>query len=194
MKNPAIKQLKKMQACKKGIEWFKKNKKSTLEETILYADYEGLGYANWYIAHSFNSDNKVRYAIYAAEKVLHIYEENYQNDKRPQDAIKAAKKWIKNSTKKNSLAAYAAYAAASAAAYAAASAAASAASAASAAYAAYAAASAAYAAASAASAAYAAASAAAYAAASVADVAYAAKEKTLRNIVNYGLELLETRK
>jgi hypothetical protein len=86
-------------------------------------------------------------AIYAAELVIDIYEKQYPNDKRPREAIEAAKKVLEKDTKKNrdaaDAAADAAYAAADAAraAYAAARAAADAARAAyAAAYAAYAAA------------------------------------------------------
>ena len=108
-------------------------------------------------------------AVKFAEDALHIFEDKYSEDKRPFEAIEAAKAWLRNPAAAYA-AAYAAYAAdaadadAAAAAYAAAYA--------DAAYAAYAAADAAYAAAYAA---YAAAYAAAAAdAATDADAAYAA--------------------
>ena len=106
----------------------------------------------------------VAYAIYAAEQVIDIYEGKYPDNKKPREAIEAAKECLKNPTEENkkkaanaaSAAAYAAADAAYAAAYAAAAdaaaayaayanVAADAAADAAAAYAAYAAADAAYA-------------------------------------------------
>jgi len=84
--------------------------------------------------------DSVAFAIYCAELSLPIFEKRYPKDKRPRQAITAARRWLKNPTKKNADAADAAYAAAYAAANAAAAADADA-------YAAYAAADAAYAAA-----------------------------------------------
>jgi len=61
----------------------------------------------------------VKLAVYAAELVIDIYEKQYPNDKRPRNAIEAAKKYLKKPTKANAYAAdaaaNAAYAAANAA-------------------------------------------------------------------------------
>jgi hypothetical protein len=125
-------------------------------------------------AYKWTKRDSVKLAIFSAGQVLKYFEKYDKKDKRPREAIEAAKKWLRNPTAKNRHAADAAYAAANAAAnaadaaaYAAADAAYAAANAAdTAAYAAYAAADAA---------AYAAANAAAYAAADAADTAaYAA--------------------
>ena len=106
-------------------------------------------------AYRWEKPDSVAMAIYAAELVIGEYEKQYPDDKRPRQAIEAAKKWLDDPTEENRQASASASAYASAAASASASA-----------YAyAYAYASA-YAAASAS--AYAAASASAYAAASAA--------------------------
>ena len=170
MKNPTIKELQKMNACEEGVQWLKKNKKTTLEKTINDADYEGLKYASWYITHKLDSIDCIKYAVFAAKKVLHIYEEKYPDNKHPRDAIEAAEKYIKKPTQKNARAAYAAADAVAAdTAYAAA------------AYTVY------FVYAAAAYTAYAAADAAAEAA------AYAAtRVDTLLEILNYGLELLKS--
>jgi len=110
-------------------------------------------------AYEWDKIKSVKLSIFAAEKVVDIYEKEYPKDYRPRKAIEAAKKYLENPS---------AYAAARAA-YAASSAYAAASSAYAAARAAYAASSA-YAAAYAASSAYA----AAYAASSAARAAYAA--------------------
>jgi hypothetical protein len=61
----------------------------------------------------WTKEMSVKLAIYAAELVLPIFEAKYPNDKRPAEAIAAAKKYLKNPT---AYAAYAAHAAANAAA------------------------------------------------------------------------------
>ena len=56
--------------------------------------------------------DSVKLAIFSAEQVLDIYEEKYPQDKRPRQAILAAKRYSKSPTKKNAdAAAHAAYAA-----------------------------------------------------------------------------------
>ena len=39
---------------------------------------------------------RVAWAIYSAEQVLHIFEDKYPNDDRPRKAIEAAKAWLKH--------------------------------------------------------------------------------------------------
>ena len=161
-------------ACGTGVVWFVEQKeRNGLKVVQKLIKEDKLSWANWLIVRIMNYKQYVSYAVYAAEQVIDIYEKKYPNDKRPREAIKVAKKCIKDPSKKNKTAASAAASAASAA---------------------YAAASAAYAAASAAAsaayaAAYAAASASAtYAAASAADVA--ARKAMRIKILNYGVKLL----
>lgn len=52
--------------------------------------------------------DSVSLAIYAAELVIDIFEKEYPSDKRPRNAIEAAKKVLKNDTSKNRAAARAA--------------------------------------------------------------------------------------
>ena len=123
--------------------------------------------ANWLLTKLMNKSQCVKYAIFAAKQVLHIFEEKYPKDDRPKKAIEAAENYLKDPSENNKKAAYDAYAAnaaANAAAYAANAAA----------YAAYAA--------------YAAAAyAAAYAAAAyAADAANNVKTKT----IEYGVKIL----
>ena len=163
MKKVTTKFLKSHDACNSGMEWVTENKLIGLPSNDFLnklIENNKLDWANWLIVRLMNKKQKVQYAIFAAEQVIHIYEKKYPNDDRPRKAIEAAKNYLNNPSKKTKAAAAAAYAAAyAAAAYAAA---------------AYAAAAAAYAADAAASAADAAASAAAYAA--DADAAYAAAD------------------
>ncbi len=169
-------------ACKESLEaWQKETDHDTFATLNRLLD-KNPEWGNWLACRLMNKNQAVQYAIFAAEQVIDIYERKYPNDKRPRNAIEAAKAYLENPSRKTKAsAAAAAYAAASAAAYAAASAAAYAA-----AYAAYAAA----------YAAYAAANVAAYAAAAYADAAaYAAaaykRRKMKAKILKYGIGLLE---
>lgn len=78
-------------------------------------------------AYKWTKKDSVALAIYSAELVIDIFEKYDSKDKRPREAIEAAKTWLKNPTLKNkkaasastAYAAYAAYAASAATAYAA---------------------------------------------------------------------------
>jgi hypothetical protein len=172
-------------ACSSGLMAFNNNypsgkeKLDTIINDCIKSDkINNLQYANWLLTRIFSRKQKIKYAIFAAESVIKIFETKYPNNDKPRKAIEAAKTVLKSDTKGNrKLAAYAAADAYAAAAYdddAAAAAAAAAyddaayAAAYAVAYAAYAVAYAAYA-----YAAYAAADAAYAAAAYAADAAYA---------------------
>ena len=96
-------------ACDDGIEYYK-----TLDETNLLKILErcilddNLDYANWLIARCMDRKQRLRYALYAAESVLHIYENEHLNDNSPRMAIEAVKAVIKRDSKKNRDAAHAA--------------------------------------------------------------------------------------
>lgn len=51
---------------------------------------------------------RVQFSILCAERVLPIFEQRYPDDKRPRQAIEAAKEWMRNPTEKNAKIAYAA--------------------------------------------------------------------------------------
>jgi hypothetical protein len=162
--------------------------------------------------YKWTKKDSLKLAIYSAELVLKIFEDKYPDDKRPREAIEAAKKVLFKDTKKNRDAAHAAYTAAAHAARAAddaahaahaaddaAHAAHAADDAAHAAYAAYAAAHAAYAAYAAYTAADAyAADDAAYAAYTAADAAYtaadaahAARRNLIKKIQKYFMQIVK---
>jgi len=179
MKKVTTKFLENNNACSGGFRWWDANCKglSTEDQLLKLVNYRA-DWANWLMSRLLNRKDKIRYAVFAAELVINIYEKEHPNNKAPRKAIEAAKEVIKRDTQSNrNNAAYAAYAAAYAA-YAADAAADAAA------YAAYAADAAADAAAYAAYAAY-----AADAAADAADAADVKKEIQLK-IINYGITLL----
>ena len=166
--------LKEKSACQSGVDWCVENNLIGLETPdFLHGLAKGSNYqwANWLIVRVMTRPQYLAYAIFAAEQVIDSYEKKYPDNKRPREAIEAAKKVLENDTEKNRAAAADAYADAAYADDAAAAAAAYAA-------AAYTDATAAY---------------AADAAATYAADAYAAdaRKEMQERILNYGIGLLE---
>ena len=189
--NITLEFLKQKEACEEGLDYLKAN---NLEEIEAYKlinklnEDNKLDWNNWLLSKLFTHENCIKYAIYSAELVLHIFEDKYPDDKRPRLAIKAAKKYLKTPTKKNKEAAGAAAwdaGDAGAAAWDAGDAGAAARAAGAARAADRAAGAAAWAARAAGAAARAAARAAAW------DAGAAAYNKLLQNIIDYGVELLK---
>ena len=60
--------------------------------------------ANWLITNLMDKKQCSEYAIFAAEQVIHIFKEQCPIDKRPEIAIDAAKKCLKNPCKKTKIA------------------------------------------------------------------------------------------
>jgi len=111
-----LKKLKELNACKKGLKWFKTSTCTTVEEACenLMAE-DGFAWANWLLVRLFTRDNAVRYALFAAKQVLPIYEKEYPTDPRVRDCITAIERYLTDPTDENKeLLKTAAYAAAAA--------------------------------------------------------------------------------
>lgn len=94
--------LKKNNACTEGLTWWKKNCENlSTDKQLLKLIEVRADWANWLMVRILSKENKIRYAIYAAEQVLHIFEEKYPTDNRPREAILQAKKVLENNSKKN---------------------------------------------------------------------------------------------
>ena len=94
--------LKEKKACSEGVKWFKKQDKTDIDDICRQLLKENhFNWANWTLIHNMTYKQHVSYAVYAAELVLHIFEEKFPDDKRPRIAIEAAKKCIENPPKKN---------------------------------------------------------------------------------------------
>jgi len=101
--------LKEKSACVDGVKWFLEQKETDGLKIVKKLMKENqLSWANWLICRVFNYKQRVQYAVYAAEQVIHIFEKKYPDDKRPRNAIEAAKECIKNPNAKNKKAADAA--------------------------------------------------------------------------------------
>ena len=178
-----LEQLKALKPCAEGFTWYAKNIKTTDLNTILpQLANQNWGWCRWLFVRLLNDRQNRELAIYCAELVLSIFEAKYPDDKRPREAIEAAKAYSRGEISREGLrvkridAAYAAYADAAAAA------------------AATAAADAAYAADAAADAAVYAADAAYYAAYAADFSAIATKAEEIKTqIINKVLDLLSTK-
>ena len=111
-------------ACSSSLEHVIKNDYIDLAPDVFInklMDENRFSDANWLIVRVMNKIQGVKYAIFAAEQVLDIYEQAHPNDKRPREAILSAKKYTLDPCRETAnAAAHAAHAAANAAAYAAA--------------------------------------------------------------------------
>ena len=180
----------KQDACSESVKFFLQDKNNDIDHQFKrFIKAKRSSDINWFLSRKLKrKEDKIRYAVFAAECVIDIYEKKHPDEHRPRKAIEAAKKVVEKDTKQNRYAAAAAADAAVDAANAAYAAYANAAYA-NAAYAAYAAADAADAAAYAAAYAYAANAAANAANAYAAD----AKNEMYKKIVSYGIKLLVTK-
>ena len=108
-----LKWLEEKDACSEGKEWWiKKGSKEDVFKVISDLKKEKkYQWANWLLSRTFTKLQAVQYAIFAAEKVIGIFEKKYPNDDKPRKAIEAAKKWVSKPTEENRAAANAAAAA-----------------------------------------------------------------------------------
>jgi len=120
--NITLKSLRKLSPCEPGYEWCRKNfkkGKNNLAEVLRALQNDGHNnWANWLIVRHMTHEQKIMYAIFAAEQVINIYEKKYPTDDRPRKAIEAAKEYLRLKTAAAAAAAYAAAHVAAAAAYA----------------------------------------------------------------------------
>lgn len=95
--------------CVEALKWYKdylgKSPIVILKRLIKAEKYD---WANWFIVRVMEYKDYVSYAVFAAEQILPIFEEKYPDDKRPRQAIEAAKRCIKDPSEENKKAAWAA--------------------------------------------------------------------------------------
>jgi hypothetical protein len=118
--------LKENDACDLGMEWFvKKDETNSINDEkmpeginleflcSMLLKENHFAWANWLLVRLFTREQKIQYAIFAAEQVIDIFEKKCPKDDRPRKAIEAAKSYLKFPTQENkNTAAAAAYAAA----------------------------------------------------------------------------------
>ena len=85
--------------CKEAVEWLKGKKFEPIKILDQLIAENKLDWANWFIVRIMNREQRIKYAIFAAEQVLYIYEEKYPDDNRVRKAIDNAKKCLINPNK-----------------------------------------------------------------------------------------------
>lgn len=110
MKEITSRYLQDIGACKGACEQFKKelNGGHSMSVSKVFTRLEQikrLDWANWLIVRLMTREQRIRYAIYAAEQVISLYEEEYPEDKRPRQAIEAARLCLDNPSEENKAAA-----------------------------------------------------------------------------------------
>jgi len=96
VKTITLKWLQSKGACKESLEaWHKETDHDTFA-TLNRLVSKNPEWGSWLICRLMNKKQAVQYAIFAAEQVIDIYEGKYPNDKRPRNAIEAAKAYLKH--------------------------------------------------------------------------------------------------
>jgi len=94
--------LKKHDACSEGYDWYLQQKETDLIKILkMLLKQKHFDWGNWLITKKFDRVQRIKYAVYSAKQVLHIFEKKYPDDKRPRNASNAAIRCIKNNTNKN---------------------------------------------------------------------------------------------
>ena len=93
-------------ACQPGIDlWLTKKEADPIRCVDQLVKISKYTYATWLIAYLLTFRNAAKFAIYAAEQVLPIFEAEYPDDNRPRKAMRSAKRALKNPSKINTEAA-----------------------------------------------------------------------------------------
>ena len=103
MKYITFKYLKKIGACIEAVQYFvEQNKQQTALAWINHlVAVDKTDWATWFICRVFNHTQQIQYAIFAAEQVIDNFEKQWPDDKRPRQAIEAAKTYLKQPNKEN---------------------------------------------------------------------------------------------
>ena len=105
--------------CRQAIKWWDHTERVAVKIARALIAESKLDWANWLVTKVLEHHELVEYAIFAAEQALPVFEDKHPHDKRPREAIDAAKRVLEDDTPEKRVAADAAAYAADAAAYAA---------------------------------------------------------------------------
>lgn len=84
-------EIKKLEPCKDGYEWYLKNSEEDLLTLLLKLNEFKSAWASWLFLRRMSLNQRRAIAIFSAEQVIDIFELKYPTDKRPRLAIEAAK-------------------------------------------------------------------------------------------------------
>lgn len=89
-------------ACNDWIKWFSSQKETDAVAVVRSLLREKkLDWANSIIVRILDRKHKIKYAVFSAEQVIHIFEKEHPDDERPRDAIRAVLAVVENYTKED---------------------------------------------------------------------------------------------
>ena len=89
-------------ACSEGVDWFAGcGETSSFKVLAKLRSEKHWSWFNWLIVRLMDKPQRVRYAIFAAQQALPIFEKRRPNDDRPRKAIEAAQNWVEHQTEEN---------------------------------------------------------------------------------------------
>ncbi len=84
-------ELKKLDPCEGGFKfWIKTGEEDLIKFMRIATTYGHFDWGNWLFVRMVSIEQRVKYAIFAAKSVLHIFEEMCPKDDRPRRAIQVA--------------------------------------------------------------------------------------------------------
>ena len=96
MRTLTVEQLKALNPCDEGFEWYSQNiKTENVEEILTILSNHRWDWCRWLFVRLLDIKSNRILAIYCAELVLPIFEEKYPTDKRPREAVEAARLYAK---------------------------------------------------------------------------------------------------
>ena len=94
-------QIKELNPCRQGWEWYLENQEEDLLTLLLDANKSNPSDARWLFTRLMNKNQCMRIAVFSAREVLHIFEVKYPEDKRPRKAIEAVETYLKDPSERN---------------------------------------------------------------------------------------------
>jgi hypothetical protein len=84
-------------ACKEGKEWCLSHGELTINELFpIFMSHKKYRWLNWLLVRLMDQKQRIAYAVFADESVLHIFEKKYPDNKRPRQAIESTKTYLEN--------------------------------------------------------------------------------------------------
>lgn len=94
-------QIKELNPCKEELEYYLANKEENLLKLLIKTNNYRSDWATWLFVNLMTDKQRIRIAIFSTKQILHVFEEKYPEDNRPQLAIEIAENYLVDPSKKN---------------------------------------------------------------------------------------------
>ena len=101
----SVEYLKNIDACSEAVKAFSEQKETDAVKVLKLCVVKNWHWANWLLVRLLDRPNSIRYAVFATQQILYLYENKYPSDKQPRKAVEAAMKVIEKDTSKTRTAA-----------------------------------------------------------------------------------------